>query len=160
MSARTRFIPAPAAAAAACVLSEDLTAKAMNTTALDNSASGYNWTVSVTASSEVLLATTTPNFDANSMAVGVAWASVEGVSGAVGSLVIRLYLGGVLVASSSIISDASENYSAVGTRALSGAQECKCVMGNPSGTNRSIRFWGENAISEVAAGIGVGSIKV
>lgn len=106
--------------------------------------------------SEVTLATVTPTFAAGSRAVGVAVAKGSAVGPAPwGEL--RLYMGGVLVASTSIPNGDGLN-TAKGTRALSGAQACEArLFGNATAYWCGLGWSAPNAHEGV--GVIVGSIK-
>jgi len=100
------------------------------------------------------LATITKNYDASSMAVGVAQSVNDLYSGADATL--RLYMDGVLEAESAAIGGL-ENTIAVGTRALSGSKICKASM-YIRDANRQHKFYG--AVGGILwSSISVGSIK-
>jgi len=138
-------------------LAEDTTSAEIATTESAGVAAGYEETWSIGATSEVLLVTTTPTFLAGSLAVGSAFGFFRGGTE---NLTLKLYMGGVEVAESTTFDDGRQlPKQVVATRALSGAQEVKCVIANAGGAT-SYYVCSKTTTVRKAAGVSVGSIKL
>ena len=134
-------------------LVEDLVASTVCTINPDTGGSFQKKTYNVNQFDDTVLATTTPNFAAGSLAVGVAFVSASNNSG----LKVRITMGGVVAAESSL-GASLPNVMAVGTRALSGVQACICSIYCEAASSQ-FEFYHGNVIWEIPAGVGVGSVK-
>lgn len=140
-------------------LVEDLLANANSGTETITSSGGYQKSAVVGGTTEAYVATTTPDFNALSMAVAVA---VAHFSANYGDFKLRLYMGGVLEAESDVI--ALESYAftiLVHTKALSGEQEIKACLYNSGGGNAG--FYHEGHLDDQVVAnpimVAVGSVK-
>lgn len=140
-------------------LAEDMVDSAVS--ALDGTDSGvitmHRRVIDVPGESDVDLATVTPTFAAISFGVAVAVVQCYAVE-AGGHLKLRLYMDGVMV-DESVALVTGTTYVLVGTKALSGAKECKVAVHNSDTSSRYIHFGClDSQPTKIAAGIGVGSI--
>ena len=141
---------------AAGALAEDITDEGK--TAINSTSSGA-WfkTQTVNAGAGVTIATVTPTFADPSMTVGVASLCCNALTA--DRIKMQCVLGGVVVAESVFIGGI-DNYTAVGTRALVGAQVCLARVWNSSGTDTNLNIAGRANNERMSGIIGVGSIKL
>lgn len=121
---------------------------------------GYMQVFAVVAGGDYDLVAKTLVFAATSRAVAVA--SIYTVANQLNGIKLRLYMGGVQVAETGFLplNTPYENYILVGTRALSGSQECKLGFHNYSGLTRGCNCFSRIEGETIIATIGVGSIKL
>ncbi len=119
----------------------------------------WYYEISLASLASVTLSTLTQVYNAASFAVAVG-VCVGAIPGG-GDVYLRLYMAGVLVATSGNLNNTYDTL-VIGTRALSGNQTCYVEVYNADGVARTIRLPGGAYGSGQQAGgaIGVGSIKV
>ena len=142
-------------------LSQDITGSAVSNY-ISTASTGYIYSVSIAASGELDLSSTSNSFSANSMQVGVA--SCVGWEGTGNSLKLRLYMNGVSVAESGFLGATGGVLVAVGTSAMAGVKICKATLHNYDAVSSRVFYTGPNSgqgNAPCGGGIiGVGSIKV
>ena len=137
---------------------EDTTGEDSTATNADaTDTAGYN-AIAIAGTTEVTLATKTLTYDADSITVAVGFAA--GLSSDLNKMKLRLYLGGTLVTTSGYIPTTIDTMIIVGTRALSGSQECKIVCYNEDSSEHTLYAYSEDSGSVLPFGIGCGSIKL
>lgn len=139
-------------------LNDDTSGSAVGGTATGSSGTYYRYTQYLSSLQTATIATTTPNFQAGSLAFGVG--SFHGRGGP--EVVLQLIMGGVQVAQSGGLSAAEDRVLVVkGFRALSGSQACYIRLKN---THTSLQRYFNNfayvANVRKAGAIGVGSVKI
>lgn len=135
----------------------------LNTYALDIDSQAGGYAVeNVGAGADLTVASVTPTFNANSIAIAVSFGSFnrQGTT-----MTARLYMGGVQMAESGNLPSGAGNRGPsvmVGFRALSGAQVCHLAIHNYDGVPSAmwIHGGGNNGTLGSGAAIGVGSIKL
>lgn len=139
-------------------LVEDTTGYEESAIVSDTILSMFREDVVMGAETEVDLVAKTLTFAANSRAVAVgfcyAWPEVAY------TLKYRLYMGGELVYETGTYGADAVQVILVGTKALSGSQECKLAVYNTDVAEHNLRIPSLEDGGAVAAGIGVGSIKI
>ncbi len=119
---------------------------------------GFRREVIIVSGGDYTLATMTPTFAADSLAVGVGCASCRG--NATTTFKLRLYMGGVQVAESVyFVMSPGAFFILVATRALSGAQEIKVEAHNYAGGSVQAGFACQDGGGAIGGGVAVGSIK-
>uniref|UniRef100_A0A6M3IZW8 Uncharacterized protein n=1 Tax=viral metagenome TaxID=1070528 RepID=A0A6M3IZW8_9ZZZZ len=134
-------------------LAGDILGSAQTTDLAASTGTAY-FTVSINSAVERDIATNTQNYSANSMAVAVAYM----LGNVLAVFDVRLYMDGVLVTNQAGAGTAGQIL--MGTRALSGSKICKLSVYNTDVSARNFILGGFNTGVPVAAGIGIGSIKL
>lgn len=112
------------------------------------------------AGADLDLASKTQTYATTSRAVAVGFINVK--ASFANTIKLRLYMDGVLVTESAYFSTSATTYITASTRALSGSKTCKITIHNYAGAEKWCNIGSASGAggSKLAAGIGVGSIKV
>lgn len=138
-------------------LSEDVVGYAKSTLTCTSATGMFMGNHNIAASSDLDIATKTLDYAAGSLTVATGLLSGVGLGP---NLKLRLYMGGVQVAESGILSSGWAVYLLVATRALSGSQECKIAVHNYDVIQKAYRLIAFSNNGTGAAGIGVGSVTI
>jgi len=132
--------------------SDDTTAVADSTATL-----GYN-SIDIAGTTEVVLATKTLTFDANSMQVVTGFAALYASD--LNQLRLRLYADNVKIVEGDLITNMTqENHILVGYAELSGEKVCELRMYNTDSSGHSYTAFTSDDGIVLPFGIGIGSVK-
>jgi len=143
-------------------LAEDVEGDATNTNLVNTSGTHYHRLDSIDSEAELTLATKTLAFDANSLAFAAAFAHAGASIATPQRILLRLYMGGVLMQASASLPQMDDTTNVVlrDFKALSGNQTCILKAYNPAAGAENIFFVAGEDSCPCAAAIAVGSVKL
>ena len=126
---------------------------------LCNATAGGRLIQLVAAEGDWELATKTQDYDASSLAVGVAFGAIQ-MDNAADCAKLQLIMDGVTVAESAYLLNAGSTEILMATKVLSGSKVCSANIHNYDGNARNVRCTGAVNGVEIGAGVCIGSVKL